>query len=74
FFGWGYVDGTFTRISFHEVFKTKILPFLNPSLLPRAIVVIDNAKIDLYKELQDMIHETGALLFSCLHIHPILML
>jgi transposase len=63
FVGWGDVDGTFTRSSFHEVFKSKILPFLNPWPLPRSIVVMDNAKIHMYKELQDMIHETGALLF-----------
>jgi len=57
------VDGTFTRSSFHEVFKSKILPLLNPWPLPRSIVVMDNANIHMFKELQDMIHETGALLF-----------
>uniref|UniRef100_H3G5W5 Tc1-like transposase DDE domain-containing protein n=1 Tax=Phytophthora ramorum TaxID=164328 RepID=H3G5W5_PHYRM len=28
-----------------------------------SIVVLDNANIHMYKELQEMIHETGALLF-----------
>ncbi|OWY96522.1 Transposase, partial [Phytophthora megakarya] len=46
-----------------EVFKTKILPFLNPWPLPRSIVVMDKVKIHLYKELQDIIHEAGALPF-----------
>jgi hypothetical protein len=62
FFSWGNVEGTFTRTGFHDVFKEKILPFLNRWPLPRSIVVMDNAKIHMYKELQDMIHETGALL------------
>eukprot|EP00644_Phytophthora_capsici_P006047 jgi/Phyca11/97649/e_gw1.2.1287.1 len=63
FFTWGDVEGTFTRSSFHEVFKSKILPFLNRWPLPRSIVVMDNAKIHMYKEFQETIHETGALLF-----------
>ncbi|KAG6942215.1 hypothetical protein JG688_00018254, partial [Phytophthora aleatoria] len=63
FFGWGNVEGTFTRLEFHNVFKEKILPFLNPWPLPRSIVVMDNAKIHMYKELQAMVHATGALLF-----------
>ncbi|KAG6962293.1 hypothetical protein JG687_00007232, partial [Phytophthora cactorum] len=63
FFTWGDIEDTFTRASFHDVFKSKILPYLNPWPLPRSIVVMDKAKIHMYKELQDMIHETGALLF-----------
>ncbi|KAG6944093.1 hypothetical protein JG688_00017268, partial [Phytophthora aleatoria] len=63
FFAWGDVQDTFTRASFHDVFKSKILPFLNPWPLPRSIVVMDNPKIHMYKELQEIIHETGALLF-----------
>lgn len=63
FFGWGNVEETFTRLEFHHVFKEKILPFLNPWPLPRSIVIMDNAKIHMYKELQALIHATGALLF-----------
>ncbi|KAG6952866.1 hypothetical protein JG688_00013074 [Phytophthora aleatoria] len=59
FFTWGDVEDTFTRASFHDVFKPKILPFLNPWPLPRSIVVMDKAKIHMYKELQEMIHETA---------------
>lgn len=43
--------GTYTRNSFHRAFVTKILPLLNPWPLPRSIVILDNAKIHLYKEL-----------------------
>ncbi|KAE9021322.1 hypothetical protein PR002_g12289 [Phytophthora rubi] len=45
------------------MFKEQILPFLNPRPLPRSIVVMDNAKIHMYEELQDLVHATGALLF-----------
>jgi transposase len=63
FFAWGHTDDTFSRRNFHEIFKKKIAPFLNRWPLPRAIVVLDNAKIHMYEELQDLVHATGALLF-----------
>ncbi|KAG6950615.1 hypothetical protein JG688_00014085, partial [Phytophthora aleatoria] len=63
FFAWGMTDDTFTRRNFHDVFKNKIAPFLNPWPMPHSIVVLDNAKIHMYQELQDPIHATAALLF-----------
>lgn len=63
FFAWGNVEETFTRAKFHSLFKSCILPFLNPWPLPRSIVVMDNAKIHMYEELQALVHEAGALLF-----------
>lgn len=63
FFTWDHTDGTFTRSVFHSVFQNSILPYLNPWPLPRSIVVLDNAKIHMYAELQDMVHSVGALLF-----------
>jgi hypothetical protein len=63
FFAWGHTDDTFSRRNFHEIFKKKIAPFLNRWPLPRSIVVLDNAKIHMYEELQDLVHATGALLF-----------
>lgn len=45
FLGRGMTDSTFTRGKFHEVFKTKILPKLNPWPLPNSIVILDNARI-----------------------------
>lgn len=49
-FAWGNVEGTFTRQRFHDTFKAKILPFLNPWSLTRSIVVVNNAEIHMYKE------------------------
>lgn len=63
FFAWDHVDWIFTRRKFHEVFKAKILPHLNPWPLPRSIVILDNATIHMYRELQDMIHSACALLY-----------
>ncbi|KAF0707455.1 hypothetical protein AaE_013592, partial [Aphanomyces astaci] len=63
FLAWDYVDGTFDRAVFHDVMVKKILPYLNPWPLPRSILILDNAKIHMYKELQDAVHSRGALLF-----------
>jgi transposase len=53
----------------------KILPLLNPWPLPRSILILDNAKIHMYKELQDAVHSTGALIFFLPpyspHLNPI---
>jgi transposase len=59
----GKCGGTFTRLDFQNVFKEKILPFLNRWPLSRSVVVLDNAKIHIYKELHDLVHATGALSF-----------
>ncbi|OWZ22394.1 Transposase [Phytophthora megakarya] len=64
------VDGTFTRVGFHDVFKERILPFLNSWPLPRSIVIMDNAKIHMYEKLQVLVHATGALLFFLLPYSP----
>lgn len=37
-----------------------MVPLLNPWSLPRSIVVLDNAKIHMYEELQQVIQQTGA--------------
>ena len=60
FFGWKCTRGTFTRRKFHDAFAEVILPHLNPWPLPRSIVILDNAKIHMYKELEDMVHQCGA--------------
>ncbi|KAF4133866.1 DDE superfamily endonuclease, partial [Phytophthora infestans] len=60
FASWDCTDGTYTRNSFHKAFVEKILPLLNPWPLPRSIVVIDNAKIHMYRELEHVIYQTGA--------------
>jgi transposase len=59
----GHTTGTFTRGKFHDVFATKIAPYLNPWPLPRSILILDNAKIHMYEELQDLVLSKGALLF-----------
>lgn len=62
FLTWDCVEGTFTRQKFHDVFRSRILPFHNEWPLPRSIVVLDNAKILMYAEFQAMVHSVGAVL------------
>ena len=60
FMAWKCTEGTFTRKNFHRAFSKKIVPHLNPWPLPRSIVVMDNAKIHMFKELEDAVHQCGA--------------
>ena len=60
FMAWKCTPRTFTRKKFHNAFSEKIVPHLNPWPLPRSIVVMDNAKIHMFKELEDAIHQCGA--------------
>ena len=60
FMSWKCTGGTFTRKKFHRAFSKKIVPHLNPWPLPRSIVVMDNAKIHMFKELEDAVHQCGA--------------
>ena len=62
FFAWTTTDPTFTRQKFHDGFVQKILPCLNPFLLQRSIVILNNAKIHMYPELEAAIHRSGAML------------
>ncbi|ETV66706.1 hypothetical protein H257_16916 [Aphanomyces astaci] len=62
FLSWDYVDGKFDRDRFHKVMTDRILSYLNPWPLPRSILILDNAKIHMYKELQNAVLSTGALL------------
>ncbi|GMF54144.1 unnamed protein product [Phytophthora fragariaefolia] len=45
------------------MFATKIDPYLNRWPLLRSNVILDNAKILLFEELQELAHSTGALHF-----------
>jgi len=60
FLGWGFTPDTFTRMTFHDTFVENILPHLNKWPLPNSIVVIDNARIHMYKEFVDMVENRGA--------------
>lgn len=60
FFAWKCTRGTFTRKAFHHAFAEKVIPQLNPWPLPRSIVIMDNAKIHMFVELEKSIHQTGA--------------
>lgn len=75
FLAWGTTEGTFDRNKFHEVFCAKIAPHLNPWPMPNSILVLDNARIHMYQELETVIHSRGALLFYlppyCPHLNPI---
>ena len=60
FISWETTSGTFTRTSFHDAFMKIVIPKLNPWPLPNSIIIMDNAKIHQYLELENIIHQTGA--------------
>jgi len=62
FCGWKSTEGTFTRMKFHKAFCEIVIPKLNPWPLPNSIVIMDNAKIHMYKELDEAVAQTGAFL------------
>ncbi len=72
---WTFTEGTYTRHSFHKAMTDVILPRLNPYPNPNSILVLDNAKIHMYKELEDAVHEIGAILIFLPpyspHLNPI---
>ncbi len=71
----GFTEGTFDRNKFHAIMCQKIIPYLNPWPLPRSILILDNAKIHMYSELEQAVHSRGALLFFLPpytpHLNPI---
>ena len=75
FLSWKMTQGTFTRARFHEAFLEKIAPLLNPWPMPHSIVIMDNAKIHMYPEIEELIHSCGSLLFYlppyCPFLNPI---
>lgn len=75
FIAWKHTTGTFSRQRFHDAFVSTILPHLNTFPMPNSIVIMDNAKIHMYKELEEVIESKGALLFYLPpyspHINPI---
>ncbi|DAZ92891.1 TPA: LOW QUALITY PROTEIN: hypothetical protein N0F65_011725 [Lagenidium giganteum] len=56
--------GTFTRLSFHAAFLRHVVPKLNPWPFPRSIVVLDNARIHVYPELEHTTQQCGDVLLS----------
>ena len=62
FVAWEHTEDTFTRGAFHAAFLSKILPLLQPWPLPRSILILDNARIHQYPELEDTVHSRGAIL------------
>ena len=60
FMAWKCTSGTFSRKRFHNAFSEKVVLHLNPWPLPRSIVIMDNAKIHMFKELEDAVHQRGA--------------
>ncbi|OWZ02911.1 Transposase [Phytophthora megakarya] len=63
---------TFSRKEFHKAFQKKAAPLLNPWPLLRSIVILDNARIHMYRELEELVQ---ALLFFlppyCPQLNPI---
>ena len=60
FMSWKCTSGTYSRKRFHHAFSEKVVPHLNPWPLPRSIIIMDNAKIHMFKELEDAVHQCGA--------------
>lgn len=75
FFAWKHTAGTFTRKIFHDAFVEKVLPHLNPWPMPNSIVILDNARIHMYHELEQAIESRGAILLFLPpyspHLNPI---
>ncbi|OWZ11812.1 Cleavage induced protein [Phytophthora megakarya] len=75
FLGWEATEGTFTRVKFHDAFLRCVVPKLNAWPLARSIVIVDNAKIHCYPELQAAIHQCGSRLLClppyCPQLNPI---
>ncbi|OWZ15813.1 Transposase [Phytophthora megakarya] len=63
FIAWDTRSGTFDRNRFQAAFRLNIAPLLILRPLPRSIVILDNIKIHMYRELEDLVHAIGALLF-----------
>ena len=74
-FAWGLTEGTFDRQKFHDVLTTDILPHMHPYPQPCSILIIDNAKIHAYPELDDAVAAVGVLVIFlppyCPHLNPI---
>ena len=60
FMSWKCTSGIFSGKKFHSAFSEKFVPFLNLWPLPRSIVILDNTKIHMFKELEDAVHQCGA--------------
>lgn len=75
FLAWRTTEDTFTRRSFYEGFVEEILPHLQPWPMRNSIVLLDNARIHMFKELVDAVHTRGAHIFFlppyCPHVNPI---
>ncbi|OWZ16666.1 Transposase [Phytophthora megakarya] len=69
-FAWESTPGTFDRLVFHEVFKTRIAPYINPWPQPRSIIILDNAKIHIYCEFEELVHSRGGIRCFCRRTPP----
>lgn len=62
FLAWTHTPDTFTRQTFHTAFVETVLPHLNPWPGRNSIVIIDNAQIHMYRQLEEAIQTRGATL------------
>ncbi|KAG3108027.1 hypothetical protein PI124_g8111 [Phytophthora idaei] len=73
--GFAYNSWHIYKAGFHRAFVETVLPRLNAWPLPRSIVVMENACIQMYPELEDAVHSGGAVLLFlppyCPQFNPI---
>lgn len=60
---WDTSQGTLSKDDFLKAFTKVALPLLNPWPLPHSIVIMDNAKMLMCQELEEIVSKAGALLF-----------
>ncbi|KAG3082698.1 hypothetical protein PI124_g20120 [Phytophthora idaei] len=75
FVAWETTQGTFIRKRFHWAFVKQVVMHLNPWPLSRSIVLMDNALIHMYKEIEEVVHRCRAMRLYvppyCSHLNPI---
>ncbi|KAG6946437.1 hypothetical protein JG688_00016045 [Phytophthora aleatoria] len=67
FVAWTTTRGTFSRLKFHRAFIKHFVRHLNLWPLPRSIVILGNARIHMYSELEEAVHACGAVLLFLPH-------
>ena len=62
FFAWEITGDPFARQKSHSASVRSICSFFQPWLMPRSIVILDNTKIHMCCELEEVVHTCGVVL------------